>query len=166
MDIEEPTWSNYQPSFEHAGLLARPLQLPHPTLWTSGCTSRIADEAQNQWFLMAHATKLVPFRVNTDMLSVMFVTQLVLSNDEHLLVGEGVAASPFVNAGIKTIPHILNTGMICGILAISAESICLASGILRTMSRKNFIPEDFAKVNSKGHPRWVLRITCVPLLPF
>lgn len=110
MDIEEPTWSNYQPSFEHAGLLARPLQLPHPTLWTSGCTSRIADEAQNQWFLMAHATKLVPFRVNTDMLSVMFVTQLVLSNDEHLLVGEGVAASPFVNAGIKTRPRILEHG--------------------------------------------------------
>ena len=114
---------------------------------------------------MAHAIKLVPFRVNiVYMLSVMFITLLVPSNDDHLLGGGGVAASPFViavnSAGIKGIPHILNVGMICGILAISAESIYLASRVLRTMSHKRLIPETFAKVDSKGRPRWALVITC------
>jgi amino acid transporter len=123
----------------------------------------MGGEAQNPRFSMAHAIKLVPFRVNiVYMLSVIFITLLVPSNDEHLLGGGGVAASPFViavnNAGIKGIPHILNVGMICGILAISAESIYLASRILRTMSHKKLIPE--AKVDSKGRPRWALGITC------
>ena len=75
---------------------------------------------------MAHATKLVPFRVNiVYMLSVIFITLMVPGNDERLLGGGGVASSPFViafqDAKIPGLPHTINAGMIIGILGISAN---------------------------------------------
>ncbi|KAJ4547332.1 hypothetical protein HRR78_005432 [Exophiala dermatitidis] len=115
---------------------------------------------------MAHATKLVPFRVNVVyMLSVIFVTLLVRSDDDHLLGGSGIAASPFIIAvrdvGIPGIGHVLNVGMIVGILAISAESIYLCSRVLRTMAHQKLIPEAWAKVDSAGRPRWALLISTI-----
>lgn len=70
----------------------------------------MGGEAQNPRHSMAHATKLVPFRVNfVYMLSVVFITLLVRSDDERLLGGSGVSASPFIiavnDAGIPGIPH-------------------------------------------------------------
>jgi yeast amino acid transporter len=125
----------------------------------------MGGEAENPRFSMAHATKLVPFRVNFIYLtSVMFITLLVPSDDEHLLGGSDVTASPFViaidNAKIPGVPHILNLGMIVSIFAIGAESIYLASRVLRTMAHKKLIPEVIAKVDSRGRPRWALLMTC------
>lgn len=158
-----PPFKNGLAGFSNAALLAT---------WAVGDQIFIGimgGEAQNPRFSMGHATKLVPFRVNVVyMLSVMFITLLVPSDNENLLSGSGVAASPFViavnEAGIKGIPHILNAGMICGILAISAESIYLASRVLRTMSHKKLIPETFAAVDSRGRPRWALAVTCLVAL--
>lgn len=126
----------------------------------------IGGEAQSPRFSMAHATKLVPFRVNVVyMLSVIFVTLLVRSDDDHLLGGSGIAASPFIIAvrdvGIPGIGHVLNVGMIVGILAISAESIYLCSRVLRTMAHQKLIPEAWAKVDSAGRPRWALLISTI-----
>ncbi|KAL2416594.1 Amino-acid permease GAP1 [Exophiala dermatitidis] len=126
----------------------------------------IGGEAQSPRFSMAHATKLVPFRVNVVyMLSVIFVTLLVRSDDDHLLGGSGIAASPFIIAvrdvGIPGIGHVLNSGMIVGILAISAESIYLCSRVLRTMAHQKLIPEAWAKVDSAGRPRWALLISTI-----
>lgn len=125
----------------------------------------MGGEAESPRFSMAHATKLVPFRVNiVYMLSVIFITIMVPSNDERLLGGGGVAASPFViafqDAKFKVLPDIINAGMIIGILGISAEAIYLASRILRTMSHHSLLPERFAKIDNKGRPRWALGITC------
>ncbi|KAJ9660897.1 hypothetical protein H2198_002242 [Neophaeococcomyces mojaviensis] len=125
----------------------------------------MGGEAQSPRFSMAHATKLVPFRVNiVYMLSVIFITIMVPSNDKRLLGGGGVAASPFViafqDAQIKVLPDIINAGMMVGILAISAESVYLASRILRSMAHHQLVPERFASVDSKGRPRWALIITC------
>ena len=93
----------------------------------------------------------------------MFVTLLVPSNDKRLLGGGGVAASPFViavqDAGVPGIGHILNGGMIIGILAISAESVYLSSRVLRCMAHKKLVPELFARVDDKGRPRWALFVT-------
>jgi yeast amino acid transporter len=115
---------------------------------------------------MAHATKLVPFRVNVIyMISIVFITILIPSDDPNLLGGSGVAASPFViairAAGIPALPSILNVGIMCGLLAIAAESVYIASRILRTMSHQRIIPEVFAKVDSRGRPRMSLIVTCV-----
>ncbi|KAJ9640535.1 hypothetical protein H2199_006074 [Coniosporium tulheliwenetii] len=126
----------------------------------------MGGEAQNPRYSMAHATKLVSFRANfVYMLSVVFITLLVPSNDERLLGGGGVAASPFViavrDANTPGIPHILNSGMIIGILAIAAESVYISSRILRIMTHQKLIPEFIAKVNSKGRPRGSLGITVV-----
>lgn len=125
----------------------------------------MGGEAKSPRFSMAHATKLVPFRVIiVYMLSVMFVTLLIPQNDENLLGGGGVAASPFViafqRAEIKGLPHIINAGMIIGILGISAESVYLASRVLRSMSHHKLVPEWCAKVDSKGRPRYSLAVTC------
>ncbi|ETN43600.1 uncharacterized protein HMPREF1541_02759 [Cyphellophora europaea CBS 101466] len=125
----------------------------------------MGGEAESPRFSMAHATKLVPYRVGiVYMLSVVFITLLVPSNDERLLGGSDVTASPFVisvvDANIPVVPDIINAAMITGILAIGAESIYLSSRILRTMAHKKLIPEYFATVDDKGRPRWALAITC------
>ncbi|KAJ5129995.1 uncharacterized protein N7515_006034 [Penicillium bovifimosum] len=126
----------------------------------------MGGEAESPRYSMAHATKLVPFRVNfIYVVSVVFITILVPSDDDRLLGGSGVAASPFIiavqDSGIPGIASILNAGMICGVVAISAESVYLSSRVLRTMAHQNLIWERLAKVDSKGRPRLALIITCV-----
>lgn len=114
---------------------------------------------------MGHATKLVPYRVIfVYMVCVIFITLLIPSNNDQLLGGSGVTASPFVlsiqSVGIPYVSSILNAGIMCGILAISAESIYLASRILRTMGHQKLIPEWVAQVDRKGRPVRSLLITC------
>lgn len=125
----------------------------------------MGGEAASPRFSMAHATKLVPFRVNVVyMLSVIFTTLLVPSDDSRLLGGTGVAASPFViavqDSGIPAVPSLLNAGMMIGVLGIAAESIYLSSRILRTMAHQGLISERLATVDDKGRPRVALLITC------
>ncbi|CAG8180173.1 unnamed protein product [Penicillium salamii] len=124
----------------------------------------MGGEAESPRFSMGHATKLVPFRVNfIYVISVVFITILVPSDDHRLLGGTGVAASPFIiavqDSGIPGIPSLLNAGMICGVLAIAAEAVYLSSRVLRTMAHQKLIWEGLAKVDSNGRPRWALIIT-------
>lgn len=125
----------------------------------------MGGEAESPRFSMAHATKLVPFRVNFIYItSVIFLTILVPSNDKRLLGASSVAASPFIiaveDSGIPGIGSLLNAGMMCGVLAIAAESIYLSSRVLRTMAHQKLIPERLARVDDKGRPRLALAITC------
>ncbi|KAJ5354908.1 hypothetical protein N7541_005952 [Penicillium brevicompactum] len=124
----------------------------------------MGGEAESPRFSMAHATKLVPFRVNfIYIISVVFITILVPSDDSRLLGGSGVAASPFIiavqDSGIPGIPSLLNAGMICGVLAIAAEAVYLSSRILRTMAHQKLIWEGLAAVDDRGRPRLALIIT-------
>ncbi|KAM0472497.1 hypothetical protein ACHAP7_008650 [Fusarium lateritium] len=100
----------------------------------------------------------------------MFITLLVRSDDERLLGGSGVTASPFViatlDSRIAVISDILNVGMIIGILAISAEAVYLSSRVLRTIAHQKLVPEFIAKVDSQGRPpggrtafTWLISIT-------
>ncbi|KAK3195926.1 hypothetical protein K4F52_000793 [Lecanicillium sp. MT-2017a] len=73
----------------------------------------MGGEAENPRFSMARAANIVPFRVNiVYMLSVILIGLLVLSDDDRLLGGSGVTASPFViavnDAGIPVVPDLLN----------------------------------------------------------
>lgn len=125
----------------------------------------MGGEAESPRYSMAHATKLVPFRVNfIYIISVVFLTILVPSNDKRLLGSSSVAASPFIiaveDSGIPGIGSLLNAGMMCGVLAIAAESIYLSSRVLRTMAHQKLIPERLARVDDKGRPRLALAITC------
>ncbi|KAF2720211.1 hypothetical protein K431DRAFT_271280 [Polychaeton citri CBS 116435] len=125
----------------------------------------MGGEAQNPRYSMGRATKLVPYRVGfVYMTCVIFITLLINSNDDRLLGGKGVTASPFVlaieYAKIPVISHILNAGIIAGVLAIAAESVYLSSRVLRTMGYKRLVLEWVAKVDSKGRPRNSLLITC------
>ncbi|ETI21011.1 hypothetical protein G647_07354 [Cladophialophora carrionii CBS 160.54] len=157
---EHPAFLNGFSGFANAALLAT---------WAVGdqvFIGIIGGEAKNPRYSMAHATKLVPFRVNfIYMVSIIFITILVPSNDDRLLGGSGVAASPFViaiqDSGIPGIASLLNAGMMCGVLAIAAESVYLSSRILRTMAHQRLVPERLARVDSKGRPRLALLITCL-----
>ena len=125
----------------------------------------MGGEAKNPRFSMAHAAQLVPYRVSfVYMVCVVFITLLVHSDDSRLLGGSGITASPFVIAiesvKIPILPSIVNAGIMCGILAIAAESIYLSSRIMRTMAHQRLIPAWFAKIDSKGRPRRALYITC------
>ena len=126
----------------------------------------MGGEAQNPRFSMGHATKLVPYRVIfVYMACVMFITLLIPSDNDQLLGGSGITASPFVLAitlvDIPYVSDILNAGIMCGILAISAESIYLSSRILRTMGLQKLVPVWVAQVDRKGRPVRSLVITCV-----
>lgn len=126
----------------------------------------MGGEAQNPRFSMGHATKLVPYRVIfVYMVCVIFITVLIPSNNDQLLGGSGVTASPFVLAiqlaGIPVVSSILNAGIMCGILAISAESIYLSSRILRTMANQRLVPEWIARVDRRGRPVRSLIVTCL-----
>jgi amino acid transporter len=98
------------------------------------------------------------------MLSVVFITILVPSDDPKLFGGSGdTSASPFVialdHAGIKGLPDFLNVVIMIGIIAIAVESIYIASRILRALSAQGIIPKFISRVDSKGRPRWALAIT-------
>ena len=126
----------------------------------------MGGEAQNPRFSKGHATKLVPYRVIfVYMACVIFITLLIPSNNDQLLGGSGITASPFVLAimlvKIPYVSEILNAGIMCGIVAISAESIYLSSRILRTMGNQNLVPKWFAQVDRKGRPVRSLIITCL-----
>ena len=124
----------------------------------------MGGEAESPRYSMAHATKLVPFRVSFIYItSVVFITILIPSNDDRLLGGSGVTASPFVlavqEAGIPVIGSLLNAGIMCGVLAIGAEAVYLSSRVLRTMAHQELIPERLARVDDRGRPRLALLIT-------
>ncbi|OQD89901.1 hypothetical protein PENANT_c002G07102 [Penicillium antarcticum] len=157
---EFPAFLNGFSGFANCALLA---------VWAVGDQVFIGimgGEAESPRFSMAHATKLVPFRVNfIYVISVVFITILVPSDDDRLLGGSGVAASPFIiavqDSGISGIPSLLNAGMICGVLAIAAEGVYLSSRVLRTMAHQKLIWERLAHVDNQGRPRLALIITSV-----
>lgn len=125
----------------------------------------MGGEACNPRLSMAHACKLVPYRVTFVYMScIVFITLLVASDDERLVGGKGITASPFViaiqDSGIPGIPHILNAGIMVGILAISAEAVYLFSRIVRTMAHQNLISHWIAQVDCRGRPRRALLVTC------
>ena len=124
----------------------------------------MAGEAKNPRFAMGHATKLVPWRVGTIFVSlVVLVGLLIPSDDERLVLGKTVMASPFViaatDAGVPGIPHILNGCMMIAVLSMSVESVYISSRVLRTMAHQKLIPEAIAKIDNMGRPLWALLIT-------
>jgi amino acid transporter len=118
----------------------------------------MAGEAKSPRYSMAHATKLVPIRVSTTfMLSIVFISLLVPSDEARLLGGSGIAASPFVialnDAGIKGLPDFLNIFIMIGIVAIAVESIYISSRILKAMASQGLIPKFISRVDPTGRPR-------------
>jgi yeast amino acid transporter len=126
----------------------------------------MAGEAQNPRLAMAHATKLVPVRVTVIyMTTVVLISFLVPIENDSLFGGSGTAASPYVIgmtlAGVKGIPDFLNVIIIIGISAVAAESIYIASRIMRTMSAQGFLPKIVRHVDHRGRPTTSLVITIV-----
>ncbi|EME86013.1 uncharacterized protein MYCFIDRAFT_186399 [Pseudocercospora fijiensis CIRAD86] len=127
-------------------------------------TGFLAGEAKTPRFSIAHAVILIPIRVTVlYLLSMLFIGLLVPATDQRLLGGSGSAASPFVialaEAGMPGLPELLNVVIMFAVAAIGAESVFVASRILRAMSHQRLIPAWVAHVDRKGRPRWALLIT-------
>ncbi|CAK3973554.1 amino acid permease [Lecanosticta acicola] len=127
-------------------------------------TGFLAGEAKTPRYSIAHAVVLISIRVTVlYLVSVIFIGLLVPATDERLLGGSGVAASPFVialdEAAVPGLPQLLNVVIMFAVAAIGAESVFVASRILRAMSHQRLIPAWIAKVDRQGRPRWALLIT-------
>lgn len=64
-------------------------------------------------------------------------------------------------AGITGLPDFLNVVILVAVASIAAESIFIASRMLRFMSHQDLIPQWFAKVDAKGRPRYSIAVTLV-----
>ncbi|KAL5363214.1 proline-specific permease [Aspergillus floccosus] len=154
-----PAFKNGFAGFSNCALLA---------IWAVGdqiFIGVIGGEAQNPRFSMAHAAKIVPYRVLLVFMSIVtFITILVPADDERLFGGSDVSASPFVialdNASIPGLPDLINACIIVGVMGIAAECIYLSSRVLRTMAHQGLIPAVIANVDAKGRPRLALLVTC------
>jgi yeast amino acid transporter len=127
-------------------------------------TGFLAGEAKSPRYSVGHAAFLIPVRVTTVYLTcIIFISILVPADSPQLFGGSGVAASPFVialnDAGIPGLPDFLNVVILVAVASIAAESIFIASRMLRFMSHQNLIPQWVAKVDSQGRPRWAIVIT-------
>jgi amino acid transporter len=127
-------------------------------------TGIMAGEAHNPRLSMSHATKLVPYRVTiVYMTTILLISFLVPMDNESLFGGSGTAASPYVVgmmlAGVKGLPDFLNVVIIIGITSVAAESIYIASRILRAMSAQGHLPRFISHVDRHGRPTWSLAIT-------
>lgn len=127
-------------------------------------TGFIAGEARSPRFSVGHAAFLIPIRVTIFYLtSVIFIGLLIKPTNENLLGGSGIAASPFVialeGAGIRGLPDFLNVVIIGGVAAIAAESLYIASRMIRAMSHQGLIPDWVAHVDKQGRPRGAILLT-------
>lgn len=115
---------------------------------------------------MGRACKMVTGRMFVIyMLSVMWISLLVPSDDSRLYGGSGTTASPFIiamaDAGITGLPHFLNAVIIVGVTAIACESIYIASRTVRSLAAQGLIPKFMSKVDDRGRPRWALFVTSI-----
>jgi yeast amino acid transporter len=124
----------------------------------------VAGEAKNPRYAVAHAAFLIPIRVTVFYsLSMIFIGLLIPATNARLFGGSGVSASPFViaidEAGIIGLPDFLNVVILCAVSSIGAESLFIASRMLRSMAAQGLIPSRFATVDNAGRPRWAVAIT-------
>ncbi|KAI1342809.1 amino acid permease [Xylariaceae sp. FL0016] len=129
-------------------------------------TGFLAGEAESPRYSVAHAAFVIPVRVTTIYsICCIFIGLLVSPNNESLFGGSGIAASPFVIAidlaGIPGLPHLLNVVILFAVSSIGAESIFVASRIIRSLSHERVIPSWISRIDSRGRPRGAIAITIV-----
>lgn len=120
-------------------------------------TGFLAGEAKSPRYSIGHAAFLVPIRVVVMyFISGIFIGLLVSPTDARLFGASGTAASPFVialeDAGIKGLPDFLNIVILFAVVAVGAESVFIASRILRAMAHQRLIPGWVAKVDKMADP--------------
>lgn len=124
----------------------------------------MAGEAKNPRYAVAHAAFLIPIRVTIFYLTSMVLIGILISpTNPSLFGGSGTAASPFViamrDAGITGLPDFLNVVIMAAVSSIGAESLFVASRMLRSMASQGLLPRQLASVDSQGRPRWAVCIT-------
>lgn len=95
----------------------------------------------------------------------LFIGLIIPATNPRLFGGSGVTASPFViaieEAGIKGLADFMNVVILCAVSSIGAESLFIASRMIRSMAAQGLIPARLANVDEAGRPRWAVAITSV-----
>ena len=125
----------------------------------------MGGEAKSPRLAISRAAKTVPVRVSLlYILTILFSSLLISPDDPRLFGGSSTSESPFTiamkDAGINGLDQFLSVIILVGCLGFGAESIYVASRILRALSHQKLIPGFIAaKVDSRGRPIWALLIT-------
>jgi yeast amino acid transporter len=124
----------------------------------------MVGEAESPRYAMSRAAKTVPVRVALlYLLTITFSSLLINPDDPRLFGGSGITQSPFTialkDAGIPGLDQFLNVVILISCFGFGAESIYVASRILRALSHQRLIPDFIARVDSRGRPIWSLIIT-------
>lgn len=132
----------------------------------------LAAETENVAKSLPKATKQVFWRITIFyILTSIVISCLVPYNDENLLSGSGITASPFViainNGGIKVMPHIMNAIVLIAIISLGSSSIYGASRTLASLAVQNLIPKQFGYIDREGRPMVaIMFINLIGLLGF
>ncbi|KEF57301.1 uncharacterized protein A1O9_05218 [Exophiala aquamarina CBS 119918] len=127
----------------------------------------MGGETTSPRLAISRAAKTVPVRIATIyLLTVIFASILVSSDDPRLFGGSSTSQSPFTiameEAGIHGVDEFLRVIILLSVFGFGAEAIYVASRILRALSYQGLIPQLIAaKVDSRGRPVWSLIITGV-----
>ncbi|KUJ18772.1 uncharacterized protein LY89DRAFT_774915 [Mollisia scopiformis] len=124
----------------------------------------MVGEAESPRYAMSRAAKTVPVRVALlYLMTITFSSLLISPNDPRLFGGSAITQSPFTialkDAGIHGLDQFLNVVILISCFGFGAESVYVASRILRALSHQRLIPELIASVDSRGRPIWSLIIT-------
>ncbi|ODV64644.1 amino acid permease [Hyphopichia burtonii NRRL Y-1933] len=139
--------------------------------FTFGGTELVAiasSETKNPRKSLPKATKQVFWRITLFyIVSAIIIGFLVPSNDDLLLNGSGVSASPFViavsNGGIKVVPHIMNAVVLSASFSVGNSCVYGCSRVLASMAvqEQGFLPRIFGYVDRKGRPLVAIIFTCL-----
>lgn len=117
----------------------------------------MGGEAESPRFAIARAAKTVPVRIAfMYLLTIVFSSILISSDDPRLFGGSATSQSPFSialqDAGIGGLDTFLGVIILISCFGFGAESLYIASRLLRALSYQKLIPEFIARVDSKGRP--------------
>lgn len=124
----------------------------------------VSGESEHPRFNLPRAIKTLLARIFIFyVVTMLFLTFVVPSNDSRLLGAKTAASSPFVvaidNAGIKVLPHILNGVILICVLSVGSVSIYISSRVLVSMAEDGFAWHRFSRTDRQGRPVLALIFT-------
>lgn len=131
-----------------------------------------AAETRNPRKSLPRATKQVFWRVTIFyILTAIIIGCLVPYDNDQLLNGTGIAASPFViavqNSGIKVVPHIMNAVVLIAVISVGNSSVYGCSRTVASLAVQGLIPSIFGFIDKAGRPMVAIMFTnSVGLLGF
>ncbi|GEQ69475.1 hypothetical protein JCM33374_g3147 [Metschnikowia sp. JCM 33374] len=123
-----------------------------------------ASETANPRKSLPRATKQVFWRITIFyLLTAIIIGCLVPYDDDRLLTGSGVTASPFViainNGGVRVLPHIMNAVILLAVVSVGNSSVYGCSRSLASLAVQGLLPKCIGYIDRAGRPLVAIMIT-------